>query len=57
MTTVQEHPASSAGPDPVVDRAIWERLRRAAYKGQLQGEGMQLLDKLHELYPEWRQEW
>lgn len=46
-----------AGPDPVIDRALWERLRRAAYKGQLQYEGDQLVQELHRLYPEWRAEW
>lgn len=57
MTAISEEPAPAAGPDPVVDRAVWERLRRAAYKGQLQGEGMQLVDELHDLYPEWRDQW
>lgn len=57
MTATQEGPAPVTGPDPVVDRAVWERLRRAAYKGQLQPEGAALVDELHDLYPGWREEW
>ncbi|WP_160311093.1 hypothetical protein [Streptacidiphilus anmyonensis] len=58
MTTAQEQSARhAAGPDPVVDRAIWERLRRAAYLGLLLPEGLTLLDQLHDLYPDWREEW
>lgn len=49
--------APAAGPDPVIDRAVWERLRRAAYRGLLQPEGVALLDQLHDLYPAWREEW
>lgn len=57
MTTTEEGPPQASSPDPVVDRAVWERLRRAAYKGQLQPEGVALLDELHDLYPGWRAEW
>lgn len=56
MTATQEE-TMATGPDRDVDRALWVRLRRAAYKGQLQPEGDQLVQQLHRLYPEWRQEW
>lgn len=48
---------STTGPDPVIDRAIWQRLRIAASKGHLEPEGFALLDQLHALYPAWRSEW
>ena len=57
MTSTQDSAPAFGAPDPVVDRAIWEQLRRAAYKGLLQPEGAALLDRLHELYPDWREEW
>jgi hypothetical protein len=47
----------AAAPDPIVDRTIWERLRRAASRGQLQPEGFKLVDLLHDLYPHWRAQW
>jgi hypothetical protein len=46
-----------AAPDPDIDRAAWERLRRAAYRGLLLPEGFNLVDQLHDLYPHWREEW
>jgi hypothetical protein len=49
--------AVTAAPDPVVDRAVWERLRRAAYRGLLLPEGLRVVDELHALYPSWRAEW
>jgi hypothetical protein len=55
--TEQNLAPTVAGPDPVVDRAVWERLPRATYKGLLQPEGTALVDQLHNLYPTWREEW
>ncbi|WP_160311615.1 hypothetical protein [Streptacidiphilus melanogenes] len=58
MTPAQdERAATPVGPDPVVDRVVWARLRRAAYRGLLQPEGAALVDVLHDLYPAWREEW
>ncbi|WP_037606726.1 hypothetical protein [Streptacidiphilus rugosus] len=57
MTTAQEEPASADGADRAVDRAVWERLRRAALLGFLQPEGAVLVQELHALYPEWVAEW
>lgn len=56
MTPAQE-------PTPVLrrtdagDRAQWLTLRRAAHLGQLQPEGFELVDQLHDRHPEWRKEW
>lgn len=55
MTRTDE-PHDVVGADPVVDRAVWERLRRAAHLGHLQPEGDRVLQTLHTLYPEWRGE-
>ncbi|WP_037604128.1 hypothetical protein [Streptacidiphilus rugosus] len=49
--------ASSPQPDPVLDRAIWKRLRAAARLGNLQPEGALIVQELHEQYPEWREQW
>ncbi|WP_042388395.1 hypothetical protein [Streptacidiphilus melanogenes] len=57
MRSPAEEPTPAAGPDPVVDRAVWERLRRSAYRGHLLPEGFALVDQLHDLYPAWREEW
>jgi hypothetical protein len=54
---VEAPAAPTLAPDPVVDRALWERLRRAAQRGHLQPEGFALLDQLHALYPDWRAQW
>jgi hypothetical protein len=56
-TSAGAAPSRQAAPDPVVDRALWVRLRRAAAVGHLQPEGFALVDELHELHPEWRAEW
>lgn len=44
-------------PSDAGDRARWLTLRRAASLGQLQPEGDQLLQQIHERHPEWRKEW
>jgi hypothetical protein len=57
--TSEEEPVLEAadGRDPVIDRMTWERLRRAASWGRLLPEDFQLVDELHGLYPDWREEW
>jgi hypothetical protein len=50
-------PSGRSAADPDVDRALWERLRRAASRGLLQPEGFRLVDELHDLHPEWRAQW
>jgi hypothetical protein len=50
-------PPTRPAADPAIDRALWERLRRAASRGLLQPEGFRLVDLLHDLYPQWRAQW
>ncbi|WP_157597311.1 hypothetical protein [Streptacidiphilus rugosus] len=57
MTPTQDDAAAPQAADPVVDRAVWLRLRDVARRGQLEWEGAALVDELHELYPAWREEW
>ncbi|WP_042364064.1 hypothetical protein [Streptacidiphilus neutrinimicus] len=56
-STASGAPPARPAPDHAVDRALWERLRRAAYRGHLLPEGFAVLDELHDRYPEWREEW
>jgi hypothetical protein len=57
VSASQGQDARPTAPDPVVDRAVWERLRAVARRGHLRPEGFQAIDELHRLYPEWREEW
>lgn len=44
-------------PTDAGDRAQWLTLRRAAQLGHLQPEGFELVDRIHERHPTWREEW
>lgn len=57
MTAAQESGKPAVAREHVADRAQWETLRTAAYRGQLQPEGFRRLDQIHARHPEWREEW